>query len=322
MSIPHLPHNIGWLQMHDHHFNSCGIGGYGQHLSGGYARPMSAEELAEYQKHQAQLQQAQIDALAQVQAQQTFLNHPSLQPNWMIPDRKQPDTLGWREWTWNAEQKCLQSPQMGTLWKSEKHKAVGWSRDDAVRGVAGIHAHLVPRHWRLLGEFGCYPLNGGGGGSLVTGIVERYGKYVLGTEGWRAEQVVIKELLAPSTEIGLELEQRYPNAIIHYPDQLEEGEQPCTSEKLSKSEKGNRRQLSFLLPFLSSGPSLSPSTPQPSPPSQSGSQFTLSPSAKTFQPNGPDELARIHARLRWAKTLWIMAGCVWVILLGVRFFAH
>jgi hypothetical protein len=52
----------------------------------------------------------------------------------------------------------------------------------------------------------------------VIGVVERFGKYVLGTEGWRAEIVVIRKLRAPSTEIGLKLEQAYPEVEVCYED--------------------------------------------------------------------------------------------------------
>jgi hypothetical protein len=53
---------------------------------------------------------------------------------------------------------------------------------------------------------------------VVVGVVERFGKYVLGTEGWRAEIVVIRKLRAPNTEIGLELEQAYPDVEVYYED--------------------------------------------------------------------------------------------------------
>lgn len=168
------------------------------------------------------------------------------------PDPRQPDTLGWREWVWNGS--YLVSPSQGTEWRGAEHIAHQWDEADVIRGVAGIHALLVPRHWKLLGEFGVFPV-GGGQGAVVTGIVERFGRYVLGTEGWRAEQVVIRELLAPSTEIGLELEQRYPDVIVHYPEE----EEPCKSERSSESEKGSRS----LLPSTSPSPSVNP----PSPPS-------------------------------------------------------
>src|SRR5258707_15280438 len=51
---------------------------------------------------------------------------------------------------------------------------------------------------------------------LITGIVERFGRYVLGTEGWRAEWVMIRKLKAPSTQIGLLLEQAYPDVEVFY----------------------------------------------------------------------------------------------------------
>lgn len=54
----------------------------------------------------------------------------------------------------------------------------------------------------------------------ISGIVERFGKYVLGTDGWRAEHVIIRKLLAPTTEIGLELERVYPDVEVIYADQL------------------------------------------------------------------------------------------------------
>jgi hypothetical protein len=53
---------------------------------------------------------------------------------------------------------------------------------------------------------------------VVIGVVERFGKYVLGTEGWRAEVVVIRKLRAPSMEIGLALEQAYPEVEVFYED--------------------------------------------------------------------------------------------------------
>jgi hypothetical protein len=56
----------------------------------------------------------------------------------------------------------------------------------------------------------------------VTGIVERFGRYVLGSEGWRAEWVVIRELQAPSVEIMLALMQRYPDVRVHLSPYAEE----------------------------------------------------------------------------------------------------
>ena len=50
----------------------------------------------------------------------------------------------------------------------------------------------------------------------LSGVVERFGRYVLGTTGWRAEWVVIRKLRAPTTEIGLALETAYPEVEILY----------------------------------------------------------------------------------------------------------
>jgi hypothetical protein len=52
----------------------------------------------------------------------------------------------------------------------------------------------------------------------LSGVVERFGRYVLGTVGWRAEWVVIRKLRAPTTEIGLALETAYPEVKVVYED--------------------------------------------------------------------------------------------------------
>jgi hypothetical protein len=57
------------------------------------------------------------------------------------------------------------------------------------------------------------------GGCGVHGIVERFGRYVLGTEGWRAEWVVIRELLAPDENTALALMRTYPEVRIHIREQ-------------------------------------------------------------------------------------------------------
>ncbi len=180
-------------------------------------------------------------------------NAPS-QPNWLKPDPKQPDTLGWREWIWSEADQRLQSPSQKTVWPEAELVVPAWDDGEAVRGVSGVHAHLVPKHWKILGE---RHREYAQGPDRVHGIVERFGKYVLGTEGWRAEWVIIRELMAPSTEIGLKLEQAYPDVIIHYPD--EEEDLSCISVKSSKSGKGSRHTprprpspLSSLLPLPTS----------------------------------------------------------------------
>jgi hypothetical protein len=55
----------------------------------------------------------------------------------------------------------------------------------------------------------------------VHGIVERFGRYVLGIEGWRAEWVVIRELLAPDAHTALALIRSYPEVRVHVREQEE-----------------------------------------------------------------------------------------------------
>ncbi len=169
-------------------------------------------------------------------------------PSFAKPDTKQPDTLGWRAWLWSEDVERLVSPHQSTPWPDDTLIVPHWDEGDAVRGTSGIHARLVPKNWRIIG----WPDGDGSSGlsespMLVTGVVERYGRYVLGTLGWRAEHVVIKELMAPSTEIGLAIEKAYPNVIVHYPDQIE-GETPCKSVKSSELGKGSRPVPPSLLP--------------------------------------------------------------------------
>jgi hypothetical protein len=194
-----------------------------------------------------------------------IMQFPNPTPPVLKPDPTQPDTLGWREWVWSPADKMLKSPSTGTLWPEAELVVPTWDDGEAVRGVSGIHAHLVPKHWKILGEQG-----GGyvapGDPNRVHGIVERFGKYVLGTEGWRAEWVIIKELMAPSTAVGLEIEQAYPDVIVHYPD--EEGDDSCTLATLSKLGKGSRptnRPKPSPQPSQSPSPSFSQVSPQSTP---------------------------------------------------------
>jgi len=153
------------------------------------------------------------------------------------PDPRAPDTLGWRVWHWDPYMKLLISPSEKTVWHTAELRVSAWNTSDVVRGVAGIHAARMPYNWRRASLNGTeldafkpfqkfeqkfirhvgtisIPIKS----NIVTGIIERFGRYVLGTKGWRAEWVVIRKLKAPSTEIGLLLEQAYPEVEIYYDD--------------------------------------------------------------------------------------------------------
>jgi len=130
----------------------------------------------------------------------------------LAPAQHAPDTLGWRGWLWDGS--VLISPVQRTPWHDTTLCVANWSDSAAVRGEAGIHARRMPRDWRRadprLTEIGhCH----------VHGIVERFGRYVLGTKGWRAEWVVIRELMARDTTTALALMRKYPDVRVHIKEQ-------------------------------------------------------------------------------------------------------
>jgi hypothetical protein len=192
------------------------------------------------------------------------------------PDRRVPTTLGWRSWIWDETNRVLLSPTRRTSWLDPELHCEDWDTSEAIRGVTGIHAHLVPENWeeaeseyarrRLAtlaqatasagastgvsssnATLGAAPSKSCGSAAsarlqsasmqtsanssvevlqrasscsssppIVTGIVERYGRYVLGTEGWRAEWVIVRKLCAPTPEIAEALGRVYPDVeIIH-----------------------------------------------------------------------------------------------------------
>jgi hypothetical protein len=134
-----------------------------------------------------------------------------------VIDTAADSTLGWRAWHWDGA--TLRSPHLATRWPSSGLTAHEWSDHAAVRGVAGIHARRMPRDWLHAGWPNRGPYEGASyernGIPIVTGVVERIGRYVLGTTGWRAESVIIRELCAPSVEVMLALMQRYPDVRVH-----------------------------------------------------------------------------------------------------------
>ena len=133
------------------------------------------------------------------------------------PSTTLPDTLGFREWLFDEDTGRLVSPTQGTPWETDRLEAAVWSTSSMVRGVAGIHAKRMPVDWTLLRQAvdENWSLFSPVRGTKVTGVVERFGQYVLGTEGWRAERVVIRELCAPTPEIMLRLMASYPSVKVH-----------------------------------------------------------------------------------------------------------
>ena len=109
----------------------------------------------------------------------------------------------------------LVSPVQRTPWYEASLRAGQWSDSAAVRGVAGIHARRLPIDWRRVDPQRFPEI----GYCQIHGIVERFGRYVLGTEGWRAEWVVIRELMARDTKTALLLMQRYPEVKVHVREQ-------------------------------------------------------------------------------------------------------
>lgn len=136
----------------------------------------------------------------------------------MLPDPDMPTTLGWRGWVYDIRSGLLASPVQGTPWRDAELRCENWDESDVVRGVAGIHAHIVPFDWRSAGDMSANLQQAGQPSVPVWGIVERFGRYVLGTEGWRAEWVVIRKLHAPHRALAAALRAVYPEVEITHED--------------------------------------------------------------------------------------------------------
>src|SRR5262249_43963106 len=130
----------------------------------------------------------------------------------IAPSPDASDTLGWRGWRCNGS--GLMPPARAAAGHETPPRADAWTTNAAVRGEAGSHAIRMPRDW-LRADPAMTEI----GGCKVHGIVERFGHYVLGTEGWRAEWVVIRELMAPNAKTALALMQKYPEVRIHVKEQ-------------------------------------------------------------------------------------------------------
>lgn len=152
------------------------------------------------------------------------------------PDPNISNTFGWRCWNWFVLDEELKSPIRSAVWHDAELRCEIWDESKVIRGNAGIHARIVPTEWHKefcpegssnINSFDAlqtsYSINDDDTCVVIQyyqidGIVERFGKYVLGTEGWRSEWVIIRELRAPNTEVGLALEKKFPGVIIHYPE--------------------------------------------------------------------------------------------------------
>jgi hypothetical protein len=104
--------------------------------------------------------------------------------------------VGWRYWSvFRARPDLLISPFRKTRWEGPVLNAHAWSTDEAVEGVAGIHAthaqkqarciaamERTRRGWRRYFT------------TVAVGRVRGCGKYVIGVNGWRAQQVIVDKL--------------------------------------------------------------------------------------------------------------------------------
>ena len=149
-----------------------------------------------------------------------------------FPDPTVPNTLGWRSWFMDPLTGILRSPHMGTPWPDAECRCTDWpeGRDNVVRSHAGIHAYLVPHFWRdaPTDHFENCTVDNDWSSDideieipLIHGLIERYGKYVLGTDGWRAEWAVIRALHAPTAVVAMVLKHVYPDVEVTYTGQEE-----------------------------------------------------------------------------------------------------
>lgn len=134
-----------------------------------------------------------------------------------FPDPSVSNTFGWRHWHIQPLTGLLVSPYRHTIWHTPELRCADYADNDSIRDVEGIHALLVPHDW-----INCPPsehvhqLTAGKHITIpvISGIVERFGKYVLGSKGWRAEWVIVRKLAAPSRATEAILKLAYPDVEI------------------------------------------------------------------------------------------------------------
>lgn len=135
-----------------------------------------------------------------------------------LPDPTAPDTLGWKVWVMGPDGTLL-SPFRHIRWESSVLRTETWDESNVLRGGAGIHARRLPRNIQRVADptdyfdlTGVYPRHNNF--VIVDGVVERFGQYVLGTDGWRAEEVRILRLFAPEAASAALLAARYPDVEV------------------------------------------------------------------------------------------------------------
>lgn len=189
---------------------------------------VSAQDINTYAamaRHQMQQMQQMQQMMRQGSGLSRAVGSAQGQPQAIQPSRNYPNTLGFRAWTWDMTTNELRSPVHGTTWNGVELRCERWDEASVVRGVAGIHAYLVPDNWHKhalseaanAGRAHAEYRDGGFRAVVaVQGLVERFGKFVLGTDGWRAEWVMIRKLAAPTEQIGMALEAAFPDVEIIY----------------------------------------------------------------------------------------------------------
>ena len=138
-----------------------------------------------------------------------------------MPDPALPTTLGLRSWVFDIAEGYLRSPVRHTIWRDAELRCDQWNESEVVRGVAGIHAHLVTHNWRETAA-----TSGLFDPTQIIGVVERFGRYVLGTEGWRCEWAVIRQLHAPNRFVAAALREAYPEVEVTFATPNQEST-PC-----------------------------------------------------------------------------------------------
>jgi hypothetical protein len=128
----------------------------------------------------------------------------------------------------------LQSPNQGTIWESNVLQiADEWQETEIVRGAAGIHAAWPPRSLMVAPLIDTVKPDAVSLFSCVRG----YGRYVAGTEGWRAEKVIVDRVFLPESirsrwRMMKRLEKLYPEISFE--------EQPWTLERSLKLARSSR----------------------------------------------------------------------------------